>query len=250
MAYPHLSEIANELHALEKNMEILQLIGRDLGDVHHVLEQRIGPPQSPYAQKLGLGWVVVGEVCLGRTHRPEIVISNKIATLPHGRTTVCDPCPSNVTFKERPCIPEIELIGNSVFQTTNQDDQHGLSMDDKMFLSMMDREFCRNDRGEWVAQLPFREPRRRLPNNRQLAVKRAHILDVNLKKNPEKGMHAITCMQQIMDSGHAERTPPVTERDESWYLPIFSVYHPKKPNQVRMVFDSSAQFNVVSLNNV
>ena len=34
------------------------------------------------------------------------------------------------------------------------------------------------------------------------------------------------------------------------YLPIFSVYNPKKPNQVRIAFDSSAQFNGVSLNDV
>ncbi|XP_056020363.1 uncharacterized protein LOC125680242 [Ostrea edulis] len=249
-AYPHLSEIASELHPLDIDMEILLLIGRDLGDAHHIIEQRIGPSQSPYAQKLGLGWVVIGEVCLGRTHRPEIVIANKVTILPNGRTTVCDPCTSNIAVKEIPCIPETDLIGDSVFHTTEYDDQPGLSIDDRLFLSMMDRELYRNDSGQWVAPLPFKEPRRRLPDNRQLAVKRAHILDVNLKRNPEKCLHATTFMQQIIDSGHAERAPPVNEREEFWYLPIFSVYHSKKPNQIRMVFDSSAQFNGVSLNNV
>ncbi|XP_056016958.1 uncharacterized protein LOC130053620 [Ostrea edulis] len=249
-AYPHLSEIASELHPLDIDMEILLLIGRDLGDAHHIIEQRIGPSQSPYAQKLGLGWVVIGEVCLGRTHRPEIVIANKVTILPNGRTTVCDPCTSNIAVKEIPCIPETDLIGDSVFHTTEYDDQPGLSIDDRLFLSMMDRELYRNDSGQWVAPLPFKEPRRRLPDNRQLAVKRAHILDVNLKRNPEKCLHATTFMQQIIDSGHAERAPPVNEREEFWYLPIFSVYHSKKPNQIRMVFDSFAQFNGVSLNNV
>ena len=33
-------------------------------------------------------------------------------------------------------------------------------------------------------------------------------------------------------------------------MPIFGVYHPKKPNQIRMVFDSSASFQGVSLNSV
>ncbi|XP_056022091.1 uncharacterized protein LOC125651089 [Ostrea edulis] len=249
-AYPHLSEIAIELHPLEIDMEILLLIGCDLGDARHIIEQRIGPSQSPYAQKLGLGWVVIGEVCLGRTHRPEIVIANKITILPNGRTTVCDPCTSNIAVKEIPCIPETDLIGDSVFHTTEYDDQPGLSIDDRLFLSMMDRELYRNDSGQWVAALPFKKPRRKLPDNRQIAVKRAHILDVNLKRNPEKCLHATTFMQQIMDSGHAERAPPVNEREEFWYLPIFSVYHSKKPNQIRMVFNSSAQFNGVSLNNV
>ena len=33
-----------------------------------------------------------------------------------------------------------------------------------------------------------------------------------------------------------------------WYLPHFGVYHPKKPDQIRVVFDSSAEFQGVSLN--
>jgi hypothetical protein len=52
-------------------------MGRDRGHTHHVLEQRMGPPQSLYAHKLGLRWVVVGEVCLGRTHRSEVVMAKK-----------------------------------------------------------------------------------------------------------------------------------------------------------------------------
>ena len=67
---------------------------------------------------------------------------------------------------------------------------------------MMDLEF---HRGKWIAPLPFKEPRRRLPDNRQQAVKRAHILDISLKKNPVKCQRATTFLQKILDSGHAER---------------------------------------------
>ena len=70
-------------------------------------------------------------------------------------------------------------------------------------------------------------------------------------RNPVKCQHATTLMQKILDSGNAERASSVTEKkDEVWYLPIINVYYPKKANQVRMVFDSSAQFNGVSLNDV
>lgn len=34
------------------------------------------------------------------------------------------------------------------------------------------------------------------------------------------------------------------------YLQLFGVYHPKKPDQIRGVFDSSAKFKGVSLNDV
>ena len=71
-------------------------------------------------------------------------------------------------------------------------------------------------------------------------------------------------MAKILDRGHAAQVPPnelrvdeETNGDKSantdrrgrvWYLPHFGVYHPRKPDQIRVVFDSSAEFQDVSLN--
>jgi len=57
-------------------------------------------------------------------------------------------------------------------------------------------------------------------------------------------------MQKIFDHDQAELAPPLSEGAERWYLPIFGVYHPRKPTQIRVVFDSSAQHRGVSLNDV
>lgn len=259
--YPHLQDIAIHMMPLDEDVNILLLIGRDLGDVHHVLEQRVGPPNTPHAQKLHLGWVIVGEVCLGRTHRPDVVVANKVSVMSDGRNTLATPCPNNIIVKET--LPKQiqcdallkhpqgnEPIGQNIFQTSPDDDKPGLSVEDKEFLAIMDKEFYRDESGQWVAPLPFREPRYRLPDNRQQVLKRATILDNSLRKNPIKCEHALTFMQRIFDAKHAELAPPLKEDEECWFLPIFSVYHPKKPDQVRMVFDSSAQCNSVSLNNV
>ena len=86
-------------------------------------------------------------------------MANKVAVLPNVRTTLCDPCPNNIVVEENlpvrkqnyeylPYISEIESIGDSVFQTTDNDDQSGLSIEDRLFLSMMDREFYRGDNGQ------------------------------------------------------------------------------------------------------
>lgn len=148
-------------------------------------------------QKLKLGWVIVGEVCLGRTNRPDVVVANKVAVMYDGRSTLSTPCPNNIIVKE--LLPkQIQgdaifkhpqrngPIGQHIFQTSHDDDKPGLSVEDKEFLAIMDKEFCRDNSGQWVAPLPFREPRRKLPNNRQQALRRAIILDASLRKNPVK----------------------------------------------------------------
>lgn len=62
--------------------------------------------------------------------------------------------------------------------------------------------------------------------------------------------HFIAFMQKIFNPHHAELAPPLHEKEECWYLPTFSVYHPCKPEQIRVVFNSSASYYGVSLNDV
>lgn len=67
----------------------------------------------------------------------------------------------------------------------------------------------------------------------------------NLQRKPEMRDHFLSFMDKMFKNGHAELAPPLTEEEEQWYLPTFGVYHPKKPKQIRVVFDSSAQYNGV-----
>lgn len=125
-----------------------------------------------------------------------------------------------------------------------------MSIEDKMFMKQMDSEFLRDHTGSWMAPLPFREKRQPLPNNREQAVQRAKLLDVCLRKNKLKKEHFLTFMGKIIDNNHAEVAPELSDGEERWYLPLFGVYHPKKPDQIRGVFGSSAKFKGVSLNDV
>jgi hypothetical protein len=56
-------------------------------------------------------------------------------------------------------------------------------------------------------------------------------------------------MAKILHSGAAE-IAPTTCHDECWYLPLFGVYHPRKPNKLRGVFDSFASYQGISLNSL
>lgn len=77
---------------------------------------------------------------------------------------------------------EKDSLGEGMFQQTPHDDKSAMSVEDKAFLEIMDREVHMEDSNSWVAPLPFQEPRRKLPNNRTQAVKRLNFAPHACKK--------------------------------------------------------------------
>ena len=59
-------------------------------------------------------------------------------------------------------------------------------------------------------------------------------------------------MQKLFDNGHAEPAPKIQSDPPTlqWYLPHFAVYHPQKPQKIRVVFDSAAETAGISLNKI
>lgn len=68
--HPHLKALSHKIHAIDSNAQILLLLGRDILSLHKVREQCNGPHNAPFAQRLDLGWVIVGDVCLNGAHKP------------------------------------------------------------------------------------------------------------------------------------------------------------------------------------
>ncbi|XP_063761823.1 uncharacterized protein LOC134879300 [Eleginops maclovinus] len=256
---PHLSKVAEHIPKLDPTAEILLLLGRDAIRAHKVREQINGPANAPFAQRLDLGWVLVGEVCLGSTHKPN-VSSFRTAMVDCHRPSLFQPCTSLLHIKEElhdrlpgnsalPPRAKEHSLGQNVFDCTEQDNKLAPSIEDETFLKMMDKDVYRNDSHSWVAPLPFRLPRQQLPNNREQALKRFGSLQRQFKRKPEMQQQYVEFMGKLLKNNHAEVAPELRE-EECWYLPSFAVYHPQKPDQIRVVFDSSAQQSGISLNNV
>ena len=58
-------------------------------------------------------------------------------------------------------------------------------------------------------------------------------------------------MKEMIDKGQAERVPDDElhlTNGRVWYIPHHGVYHPQKPDKIRVVFDASAEFKGESLN--
>lgn len=79
-------------------------------------------------------------------------------------------------------------------------------------------------------------------------MRRLSTLQRTFQKKPDMRDQFVDFMQKTFDNDQAEPAPPLKEGEECWYLPLFGVYHPQKPGKIRVVFDSSAQFKGISLN--
>lgn len=58
--FSHLTLVANKIPLADYSAPILLLLGRDVLSVHKVCQQYNGPHNTPYAQCLDIGWVIVG----------------------------------------------------------------------------------------------------------------------------------------------------------------------------------------------
>ncbi|XP_060795476.1 uncharacterized protein LOC132898102 [Neoarius graeffei] len=252
---PHLHHIAKHIPDLDPEAEILLLLRRDVLRAHKVRQQVNRPRNAPFAQRLDLGWVVIGEVCLGKVHKPT-VDTFKTHVLDNGRHSIFQPCTSFMQVKETQPrfsepnkVPE-RMLGHRVFDQTEHDNKPAPSIEDILFLKIMNTNVHKDDTSSWVAPLPFKEPCQCLPNNREHVLKRFESLQRQFKRRPEMQEQFVAFMEKIISNGHAEVAPGLKEDEECWFLPSFGVYHPQKPNQIRVVFDSSAQYSGVSLNDV
>ncbi|XP_056101657.1 uncharacterized protein LOC130080328 [Rhinichthys klamathensis goyatoka] len=264
--HTHLKHLAAKIPDLDPNASILVLLGRDIPRVHKVREHYNGPHDAPYAQRLDLGWVIIGDVCLGGAHVPSKVSVYRTSVLNNGRTSLLDSCTNSFHVKEKVLssdgpfnagnmsslmdIDGNDCLTNKLFMRTPHDDKPAMSVEDELFLEIMDEQMFMDESNSWVAPLPFKPNRHRLPNNRDQAVQRLNSLRRVLDKKPQMKEHFLNFMEKMFESGHAEPVLPSTKDQECWYLPFFGVYHPRKPDQIRVVFDSNATYKDTSLNNV
>lgn len=82
LQHPHLKDFAKEIPVLDNDAQILLLLGHDILRAHKVRQQINGPCDTPFAQRLDLGWVLVSDVCLGKVHKPtESALTTDLAVM-------------------------------------------------------------------------------------------------------------------------------------------------------------------------
>ena len=261
MKYPHLSSIADEIPPIDSQAKVQLLIDRDALELLKVRAFKNGPKGAPWAQKLVFGWTISGQACLDRTDGPIHVRARRTCVV-HEAPIETNPeedfeiirCPNKLELREsygecNGTIPAKE----DVYRVTSSNNDVGLSIEDRRFIEIMENGIHKNAQGNWEMPLPFRSSNVSMPNNRSCEFKRSKALLQTLKRKPQMEKDYVDFMGKVLDKGHAVPIP----QDETlsnegfgktWYLPHFGVYNPKKPDQIRVVFDSSAMYRRVPLN--
>ena len=130
-------------------------------------------------------------------------------------------------------------------------DGTGMSREDLKFMNIVEDSVMQCEDGHYQVRLPFRNPSLTLPANRCQAERRALSLRRKFLKDARFQEDYVASLESVIQEGFAEKVPSedLCRADgKVWYIPHHGVYHSKKPEKIRVVFDCSAQFQGMSLN--
>ena len=242
--WKYLDKIHPHLQHDDDAEEVGILIGANCPRALEPLETIPSQGSGPYAFRSVLGWCVTGPII------------NKVPSTSEQRCNFVSIANNNIRFVMQDEIKE-QGLGEMMLKMFQQDfsennevgESENLSINDKKFLRIMDENVKLID-GHYQLPLPFKEQIMDVPNNKSLAIKRVFSLKKKLQTNKKMHEDYCTFMKNIFDKGFAEKCDSSSENGKTWYLPHHGVYHPKKPNKIRVVFDCSAKYGGVSLNSL
>lgn len=266
LQWPHLEKIAEQIAPYQEDVEIGILIGSDCPRAIMPREIIPGEDDSPYALRSDLGWGIIGKISQPLSgedgDEDEIGVSHRIYTIES-----CEPLDPQADLEglnKRSCNFSVKTNVKEVinpfqvmkmfemdFSEKRADRQGTLFQDDLQFLKKMEEGIRQTADGHYEMPFPFRGNTPKLPNNKSLALRRLNKLKTRMENNVKYRQDYMTFMQDIIRKGFAERVPHEQRPDDdgkSWYIPHHGVYHPQKPDKIRIVFDCSATFMGHSLN--
>jgi hypothetical protein len=130
------------------------------------------------------------------------------------------------------------------------EDDIAMSCLDKRALKIMEESVRLKD-DHYELALPWKNTQPSLPKNKSIAVCRLMLLKKRLTKDSDLFQKYSAFMQDLLQKGYARKIPEEERHRQSnttWYLPHHPVFHPQKPDKVRVVFDCAAECGGTSLN--
>ena len=224
--WPHLSDV--DLPEAKEG-EVSILIGADRPDIiEKQLDKREGESGEPVAVRTPLGWTVFG---------------------PIGESTT-DHIRLNFSRTDQESLnAQMERMYNEEFTEANADAERGLSIEDRRARKIMDQSATLVN-GHYQLKLPFRKDPPNLPDSLAVAERRLKWLKAKFQKNPVFQSQYSSVLEKYQEEGSSRQVPDseVSNLKPIWYLPHHAVWHPRKPEEPRVVFDCASVSNGTSLN--
>ncbi len=244
--WPHLRSIASEIPE-RQDCEVSLLIGYDCPQALAPTEVKRGEGNQPFAVKTELGWSVVGRIGCEEdeshvSHTTKVVADDPLID-----------ARAEIHFTNQTRVKE-EMAPSTIVEILESDFQErkcgkAMSQEDLRFMKIIEDGIHKDEEGFYEMPLPFKNNRPSLPSSKFMAEKRLAQLKRRLDKDPKYAEDYTAFVKEILKNGDAEVVPPHEVEDpRSWYIPHHGVYHPKKPNKLRVVFDCSAQSHGTALN--
>jgi hypothetical protein len=225
-------EYLRDLPVQKAVQEVELLIGQDNSEALIPLDVRKGKVDQPFAVKTILGWSLHGHtsnhmdycglICTNRVSQK--VVNNFIMS-----NECCKNCENIDEKVERLWKIEDECLGSDSSYVS-------MSEDDKEMLEFWDRN-VKNVDGHYELPIPWK-PNIVVPDNFELARSRLMSLQRSLHR---RGIYARyeDEIQKLLDKGYAEKVSDCDiQGEKTWYLPHHAVINAKKPEKLRVVYDS------------
>lgn len=238
--YKHLKDLPITPYQKERPRILLGL------DNYHVvmpLESKGSENEQPLAIRFVLGWTVLGKMLKGSNEKttPQLLYINSIGSEESSVNLNSD----KEMFELVKKYFTMENIGYESIRSS----KHLISENEERALTVL-KETTKKLGDRFETGLIWKSETISLPDNYNSALKRLIVFEKKLEKEPE--LYKIVCNQlrEYEALGYIRKlksNEPI-QGPKVWYLPIFIVQNPNKPNKIRIVWDAAASTNDVSLN--
>ena len=232
--WQHLEDISCKIAPYNADFDIGLLIGSNCPLALQPLQVVPTEGNGPFATLFRHGWTINGPLHV---------------TISDDNNITCHRIMFQETGSMRECVINMFERDFSEHDVGKVPDEKGQSQDDKKFIDIVS---CgmKVINGHYEIPLPFKESKVVMKNNYNQAAKRALWQRKKMGRDEKYSKDYTAFVENLIDKGYAYQVPmdQIQCSNPRWYLPHHAVYHPKKPDKIRVVFDCSAKFDGESLN--
>lgn len=209
------------------------LIGLDHAYLHQNIKEVFGGNNDPFARLTPLGWT-----CIGRTGLKSKCMPNTrfVNTYFHSNNREFQQLDEHLKrFWE---IEEVDKV-----------DRDYMSVEDNEIMASMNNSIVRSDKTKrYQVPIPWKSNKEALTSNYPMALQRLRNTEKQLSRKENVKIEYIKVIEAYKEKGYIRKIEKEAN-GFAWYLPHFPVVNlNKSTTKIRIVFDASAPYNGLSLN--